>query len=174
MRLTDSLERVPVYSTKVELRTAFGCSSKAVDVWTSRSDWPGGHDGPWDHEQVVAKLEEIRSPYAPSRRTGKSREVGNQAAPLSRIEREAKAAKTLEEVRRLRRNNDRDELLLIDAEEVEQRAAELCAWLRDGIERLPDELEMLCPPDLREQLKREVSERCRLVLRKLAAWKPTD
>lgn len=109
--------------------------------------------------------ENIRTDQAPYSRSGDVAD-SDLRVELQRAELE----KTREQGRKERLKNDMLEGRLVDREEVELRAGEMGARIRQRLESVPDEMQMIFPPELRQELTGEVRRHIENVLKEMSTW----
>ncbi len=77
-----------------------------------------------------------------------------------------------EDIRSKRLKNDKTEDLLTDLATREQSEQARYLRLKSRLEALPDECEMLFPPEVRADVKRELADKVYLALKEIAQWAP--
>ncbi len=80
--------------------------------------------------------------------------------------------KLVEDVRSRRLRNDKIEDLLTDRAAREQAEQERFLRLKGRLEAIPDEIEMMIPPEIRPDLKREIADAIHNMLKEIASWMP--
>lgn len=156
------------YTTKIELAMAFDTSRVSIDNWTRHPDFPGGRDGPWEHDAVAEFLTANGSPIpttARHERQGSSSHVGHTKAA-------AEALKTREQYRKIKLDNDIREGKLVYADEVAQRCAEMLLRIKHRLESIPDEMAMTFPESTRPGNLADCKRYVHGLLKEMSQWKP--
>ena len=156
------------YKTKADMERAFQTSGNTVSDWTKRYDFPGGRNGPWDHDDVSDYLETMGSPIAPNAKKHGHKTNGSSNAQAATAA--ARALKLKEEHRKLKLQNDILEGQLVYRELVKRSAARLAVQIKNRLESIPEQMEMLFPTDQRRELSDEVAEHIRGVLLEMSRW----
>lgn len=86
----------------------------------------------------------------------------------------AELAKTEAQAKAIDLKNAILEGRLVDREEIELRAGEMGARIRQRLESVADEMQMSFPPELRQELTSEVARHMENVLREMSAWQFID
>lgn len=156
------------YKTKADMERAFQTSGNTVSDWTKRHDFPGGSNGPWDHDKVATYLDKIGSPIAPN--AAQNRHKNNGVSTVQAATAAARALKLKEEHRKLKLQNDILEGQLVYRELVERNATRFAVQIKNRLESIPEQMEMLFPTDIRRELSDEVAEHIRGVLLEMSRW----
>lgn len=154
------------WRTKVAMARHYGVSRNSVDKWTSRPDFPGGRRGPWRQSEVDGYLERIRSPLAPTAAEAQPTDVRQLGEQRLRAE----VAKLLEDARGKKLRNDLFAGRLVERDQAERNAAEMCLRIKQRLEALSGELRMLFPRELQVKICGEIDEKIRLVLIEMSNW----
>ena len=85
--------------------------------------------------------------------------------------RAAQYAKIKQEERKLRLKNDEIEGRLVYADDIQRDVSAAFLRIKTRLEAVPNELEMIFPPEIRAQMKGEVADRVRLILLEMAAFR---
>ena len=144
---------------------ALGVSARRLLAWSKMEGFPG-HAGQRGLRVAHYPLEAIRAWRAD--RFGLEGQVGDLGLGAARLESVQEATRG----RKLR--NDQIAGRLYDADQVEQRAAELFTWIRDQLLTIPDELAATLPARGRVQARQDLEARVRQLLAQLASWRPAD
>lgn len=87
-------------------------------------------------------------------------------SPRARLE----LRKIREDIRARRLKTDQFAGLLMLRHEAEEAINALCLRVKSRLEALPDEIEMLLPPEVRAVVKREIANKIFLTLKEMAQW----
>jgi phage terminase Nu1 subunit (DNA packaging protein) len=148
------------FKTQVAIAKHYGCSVKAVQLWTHKEGWP---EVPTP-ASVDAFLNEMRSEFAPD--AMHSSDVPKEE--LNEALKRAELAKLLEEIRAKRLKNDLVEGQLVARDECHRAWAEMVLEAKARIEAIPEALEMLFPQSHRAQLTLEVRNAIHLILKQMS------
>jgi len=158
------------YRTKVDLAVAFDTSRVSIDNWTRNPDFPGGRNGPWDHDEVSEFLAANGSRITAAgrhERQGAISQVGHTKAT-------AEALKLREQYRKLKLENDLKEGKLIYADDAHQKWSVAMLRIKHRLESFPDEMAMTFPESTRPQNVADFKNLMYGLLREMSQWKPTD
>ena len=156
------------YRTKIDLATAFDTSRVSIDNWTRHPEFPGGRDGPWEHDAVAEFLTDNGSPIpttARHERQGSAGQVGQTKAA-------AEALKAREQYRKLKINNDIIEGKLVYADAVSQRWNMGLLRIKHRLEAAPEEMAMTFPEATREQNTADFKEYIFRLLKEMSCMEP--
>lgn len=95
------------------------------------------------------------------------------ADPMTRS-RIANARLAEERRRKIEMENEQRAGRLVDRDEVRREFTECVLRIKARLEAIPQELEMLFPPEVRTQVTRDVRDKIALILRELARMKITE
>lgn len=158
------------YRTKVGLAVAFDTSRVSIDKWTQQPDFPGGRDGPWEHEAVAEFLAANDSRITRAERherPGARTQVGDTRAA-------AEALKVREQYRKLKLQNDILEGKLRYADVIAQKWAIGMLRIRQRLQSFPDEQAMTFPESTRAQNLADFKNGINGLLREMSQWEPID
>ena len=125
-----------------------------------------GRKGEWDLRAIQKGKERRTRDPATFESNGSSNVQAATAA--------ARALKLKEEHRKLKLQNDILEKQLVYRELVERSAARLAVQIKNRLESIPEQMEMLFPTDQRRELSDEVAEHISGVLLEMSRWDAFD
>ena len=98
----------------------------------------------------------------------------NGASSVQKATAAARALKLKEEHRRIKLQNDILEGQLVYRELVERNGARLAVQIKNELESIPEQAEMIFPADERRKYSDELAELIRTVLLRMSRWDPFD
>ena len=155
-----------IYRTKIDLAVAFDTSQVSIDRWTRRPDFPGGREGPWDHEAVAEFLAANSSRITAAdrhERQGAAGQVGQTKAA-------AEALKVREQYRKLKLHNDILEGKLRYGDEMAQQWSMGMLRIKQRLESFSDEQAMTFPESTRAQNLADFKTGINGLLREMSQW----
>lgn len=158
------------YRTKIDLAVGFDTSRVSIDKWTQQPDFPGGRDGPWDHEAVAEFLAVNDSRITAADRYDRQGAVGQ----VTQTKSAADALKVREQYRRLKLQNDILEGKLRYADQIAQHWNMGLLRIKHRLEAFPDELAMTFPEPTRAQNLADFKNAINGLLREMSQWEPID
>lgn len=147
--------------TTAELAVAIGRSLPMLDRYLAAGLPLSGP--PYD---VAAVAEWVRQNVRP--RTGRA--ADDEAEPILRKRNRLELQKMREDVRSKKRRNDKDEARLLPAEEVTQWVAQAFLRIRQRLEKLPDDLQVLVPSALRPEFRAAAEKKVHALLTEMSDW----
>jgi hypothetical protein len=153
--------------TRADLAATFETSITTVANWCRKPDFPGGPKGPWDRDDVELYLRRHGSPIVRSGVDAAAEEARSFARQMNQEELLMRRARREQE--EIRRDEIKGEL--VRRSEVESRFAEGCAFIRDMVLMIPDQVMAVTPEAMRAQFRQDVQEIVNGILRQIASFK---
>lgn len=164
--------------TKVEIANHFAVAGRTVADWANKEWWPQPTKQGWN----VKRLESIVGAYRASvdsrgraipgrSQTGADGDSTASVADMQIAKLAAEVFKLQQEGEAKKLKNDLNKESLLDAHEVRQWIAERFLRIKQRIQSIPDEMQLLAPVEIRSQFRADMGNFTHELLLEMSSWK---